>query len=93
MMVAIAVVGSASAAVVGLSKRAVRFRALAQYHAELVVDPETVADGRFRVVGHSRDGEPIVQTTVCRHAELAQKYERAARYPWLPVTPDPPEPE
>jgi hypothetical protein len=24
---------------------------------------------------------------------LRQKYERAARYPWLPVEPDPPEPE
>jgi hypothetical protein len=24
---------------------------------------------------------------------LSRKYERAARYPWLPVEPDPPEPE
>ena len=24
---------------------------------------------------------------------LAEKYEHAARYPWLPVAPDPPEPE
>jgi hypothetical protein len=27
------------------------------------------------------------------HASLARKYEEAARYPWLPVEPDPPEPE
>ena len=27
------------------------------------------------------------------HAEMARKYEHAARYPWLPVAPDPPEPE
>lgn len=27
------------------------------------------------------------------HACLREKYERAARYPWLPVEPDPPEPE
>ena len=26
------------------------------------------------------------------YAALARKYERAARYPWLPVDPDPPEP-
>ena len=26
------------------------------------------------------------------HASLARKYEHAARYPWLPVEPDPPEP-
>jgi hypothetical protein len=27
------------------------------------------------------------------HGALKRKYERAARYPWLPVAPDPPEPE
>jgi hypothetical protein len=27
------------------------------------------------------------------HTLLARKYERAACYPWLPVEPDPPEPE
>jgi hypothetical protein len=27
------------------------------------------------------------------HASLARKYERAARYPWLSVEPDPPDPE
>jgi hypothetical protein len=93
LMVAVTIVGSVSATFVGLGKRADRFRALAKYHGEQVLDLETVADGRFRVVGHTRDGEPVVQTTVCRHAELAQKYERAARYPWLPVAPDPPAPE
>ena len=27
------------------------------------------------------------------HAAMAHKYEHAARYPWLPVKPDPPEPD
>jgi hypothetical protein len=27
------------------------------------------------------------------HVHLQGKYERAARYPWLPVVPDPPYPE
>ncbi len=27
------------------------------------------------------------------HTHLKLKYERAARYPWLPLEPDPPEPE
>ena len=27
------------------------------------------------------------------HGRLRRKYARAARYPWLPVEPDPPEPE
>jgi hypothetical protein len=30
---------------------------------------------------------------VSYHAALRKKYEWAARYPWLPVEPDPPEPE
>ena len=28
-----------------------------------------------------------------RYRALAAKYERAARHPWLPIAPDPPEPE
>jgi hypothetical protein len=27
------------------------------------------------------------------HSRMREKYERAARYPWLPVEPDPPEPK
>jgi hypothetical protein len=27
------------------------------------------------------------------HSSLARKYEHAAQYPWLPVEPDPPEPD
>ena len=27
------------------------------------------------------------------HSELTEKYQRAARYPWLAVAPDPPEPD
>ena len=27
------------------------------------------------------------------HADMARKYRHAARYPWLPVEPDPPEPK
>jgi hypothetical protein len=27
------------------------------------------------------------------HTAMAHKYEHAARYPWLPVEPDPPEPD
>jgi hypothetical protein len=40
-----------------------------------------------------RDGERKHLTLASFHGELRRKYERAARYPWLPVAPDPPEPE
>jgi hypothetical protein len=39
-------------------------------------------------------GKPDI-TSVAKiehHARLAEKYQYAARYPWLPVEPDPPEP-
>jgi hypothetical protein len=35
--------------------------------------------------------EPIA-ARAAYHTALVQKYERAARYPWLAVMPDPPEP-
>jgi hypothetical protein len=37
-------------------------------------------------------GPPLVPTMAKYHDALRRKYERAARYPWLSVAPDPPEP-
>jgi hypothetical protein len=38
--------------------------------------------------------DAVQDLTAAKHlGQLAEKYERAARYPWLPVEPDPPEPE
>jgi hypothetical protein len=39
-----------------------------------------------------RDGERNRLKLARSHGELRRKYERAARYPWLPVAPDPEEP-
>jgi cytochrome c-type biogenesis protein CcmH/NrfG len=36
---------------------------------------------------------PIDRALVRYHFKMAEKYARAARYPWLSVEPDPPEPE
>ena len=30
---------------------------------------------------------------IAYHAAIARKYRHVARYPWLPIEPDPPEPE
>jgi hypothetical protein len=35
----------------------------------------------------------ILPQLIAYHKALAQKYRGAARYPWLPIEPDPPEPE
>ena len=34
-----------------------------------------------------------IEAAISYHAALFRKYERAARYPWLPVAPDPPPPD
>jgi hypothetical protein len=38
-------------------------------------------------------GEAINPRRAAYHSSLAWKYEWAGRHPWLPVWPDPPEPE
>jgi len=35
---------------------------------------------------------PLVRSMAEYHDAMRRKYERAARYPWLPVAPDPPKP-
>ena len=37
-------------------------------------------------------GEKYYRVRAAHHDALRRKYESAARHPWLPVPPDPPEP-
>jgi len=48
------------------------------------VDPEAVRGLPVALEGYRR--------TALYYRRMRQKYERAARYPWLPVESDPPEP-
>jgi hypothetical protein len=80
-MVAVAVVGIA----LGMIERHERFRWIAVHHRGEVpqhlprIKPSGMEDKRWRLFEW--------------HESMARKYEHAARYPWLPVEPDPPEPE
>lgn len=47
-----------------------------------------IAPFMYKAVMHSVEPDPTGY-----HARMVAKYEWAARYPWLPVWPDPPEPE
>jgi hypothetical protein len=92
-IVAVAVVALVLGIVAFVRRRA-QFRALADYHAE------TARRIRSAHVWVTRPGGAFVHTTALAprpvidyHATLAVKYEHAARYPWLPVEPDPPPPE
>ena len=52
-------------------------------------------DRRYLHWGPSEPERAEMAADQCRgdyHAGLQAKYERAARYPWLPVEPDRPEP-
>jgi hypothetical protein len=85
MMVAVALAAVASYGAI-LWRRAAEYRERADGYA----DPGEVVEMSF-----------VSPTEVQRYnsarkawcAELARKYDRAARYPWLPLAPDPPPPQ
>lgn len=88
-----------------LKRRRDSFLAHLRYHVQTV----NVWERQERTVRHlaqlgEEDNEPDfaeherftagqIARRVAYHAAMARKYRRAARYPWLPVEPDPPEPE
>jgi hypothetical protein len=43
--------------------------------------------------GTSEIKDPAIRAKLRWHEAMAEKYGWAARYPWLPVGPDPPEPD
>jgi hypothetical protein len=53
--------------------------------------PEVARAKRTRALVH--DHKERATRGIAYHAAMAQKYRYAARYPWFPVEPDPPEPE
>src|SRR5689334_6607250 len=101
LMVATAIVGIFIGSAVKLERRSARFRHLSDYHRGRV--PYALS-GAF-----DQDGEWIGEPSVLDqnmnpvtgaqrrkalwHEALARRYERAARRPWLPLAPDPPEPK
>jgi hypothetical protein len=68
---------------VGLQRRKARFERLFSYHIGLA--------GPALHVSFSPD--PMFETAKAQwHYDLAWKYAEAAKRPWIPVQPDPPEP-
>ena len=76
-----------------MTARGERYQAIAQFHRdrtphiELVslVDPKAIRSMQRAWTGQS-------PARNAWHAQMWRKYERAARYPWLLVAPDPPAP-
>jgi hypothetical protein len=96
--VVVAVIAAALAVLVSLGRRIRRFDDLASYHRSQVVGvvyASSGPDGATILVPSSVDwaGKPLKprQQVLDRwHLQMFQKYLRAARYPWLDVTPDAP---
>jgi hypothetical protein len=90
----IALVISAGLAMAGaiMVKRSSEFRALAEEQAEAEQTSLAYADDAR---GAGRDPQRVArgEQMAAYHRGLRIKYERATRYPWLPVDPDPPIPE
>ena len=97
-MVAVAVVGLLMATALSgyrLKQRRDHYLSRAQLHKQNAAFLMQVCETNRIIRTHwSRDD---YLSALCRisgyHAAMAAKYRHAARYPWLPVEPDPPEPK
>lgn len=91
MMVLIAI---AALLLTGLARRSM-FQGIAEYH-RVHAGVEASASEIVSIVMLEHADGAIEFDSWPRHRwhkDLQKKYERAARYPWLPVEPDPPEPK
>jgi hypothetical protein len=72
-----------------LAKRRAYFLTLAEVEADRAHDYEMC----IPCLNEKYDKPGMYQKLAAYFAEKAQRYRRAAACPWLPVEPDPPEPE
>jgi hypothetical protein len=103
MMIAVALLALFLGGWVWMERRSARFSDLANWHHRqitCVFFGSPGPDGKFIYEASDspqRDGDPPVSLRQQRidtwRRQIAVKYWDAARHPWLPVEPDPPEPE
>lgn len=93
LMIVVAVVGLVIGLGVEGERRRERYLSLARQHAIIREDLH-----KFLVIVSPTDSVQFfgdrraIADRVGYHGRLKAKYEAAARFPWLPVEPDPPEP-
>jgi hypothetical protein len=102
-MIVVAVVAVLIGVPLEMNRRSRRFARLALSHANVAMehfswilvfggDPPPLDDVPPAGLGPARYLHRA-KTLMLYHQALKRKYERATRLPWLPVEPDPPEPE
>ena len=72
-------------------RRVALFRALAEYHMMMEWKSKREIYGTDSAGHHRHFSAPTPRNDF--HRQMREKYERAARDPWLPVAPDPPVPK
>jgi hypothetical protein len=88
LMLAVALAAILMAVVGVLAARHDHFRSMALSHGRQARRLEKLAANAA-----GKDREKAILRRFVWHADLHDKYARAAKRPWLPVVPDPPEPE
>ena len=83
LMVAVAIMGLACGGE-AMRRRRAAFLARAEWHEGRSLDPGLI---------FTKEGDLLAAKPWAYHRDMAAKYEQAASRPWLPVPPDPPEPE
>ena len=76
----------------GTRRRSARFHQIAGRHLRDCVSHQDRAD-RMKDRGIAKGICDRAARIADRHLSLVEKYSQASRYPWLPVSPDPPEAE
>lgn len=91
MLIAFIAIIGIGLAIPVLVKRSAEFRTIAEEQADSEMASLEYADDAR---GDGGDPQRVArgEQMSAYHRALKIKYERATRYPWLPVEPDPPEP-
>ncbi len=97
MMIVVVFAASILAAIAAVERRREQFRRKAQEYSRMSNDlfVHGYLFGKSSTFGPSAAEVRIsdeYQRRSIRYLRLKEKYDRAARYPWVPLAPDPPEP-
>jgi hypothetical protein len=95
LMAAVAYLAIPLAFLIAMDRRVTRFVRAAEYHKEQVALLGRLGREEHLGGGSVRGIAPPPKAIRAReyHSRMAENYRHAARYPWLPVEPDPPEPK
>ena len=92
MMVVVLIVAIMLAIHVTLQRRRVRFEQLSRYHIQSIRIESSCSWAPYEPEESDVLSDKALWQAIW-HAKLSRKYSEAARRPWLPVSPDPPQPE